>query len=55
LIPAIEKAIKNPELKAKIEKLEFIVDYRPPAEQQKLAQEEYKTALEIAKKVGLRK
>jgi tripartite-type tricarboxylate transporter receptor subunit TctC len=55
LIPAIEKTIKNPELKAKIEKLEFIVDYRPPAEQKKIAQEEYDTALAIAKRVGLRK
>lgn len=55
LIPAFEKAVKNPELKAKIEKLEFVVDYRSPAEQVKLAQEEYKSAMEIAKKIGLGK
>lgn len=55
LIPAIEKAINNPELKAKIEKLQFVVKYKSPAEQKKLAAEEYATALEIAKKVGLRK
>lgn len=55
LIPAFEKAVKNPELKAKIEKLEFVVDYRSPAEQVKLAQEEYKAAMEIAKKIGLGK
>ena len=53
LIPAIEKAMKNPELKAKIEKLQFIVDYRSPAEQKKLAAEEYAGALVIAKKIGL--
>jgi len=31
----------------------FIIDYRPPAEQRRLAVEEYETALEIAKKIGL--
>jgi tripartite-type tricarboxylate transporter receptor subunit TctC len=55
LIPAIEKAVKNPELKAKIEKLDFIVEYRTPAEQQKLSSEEYKSALEIAQRLGLGK
>jgi tripartite-type tricarboxylate transporter receptor subunit TctC len=55
MIPAFEKAVKNPELKAKTEKLDFIVEYRSPAEQVKLAQEEYKSALAIAKKIGLGK
>ena len=55
LIPAIEKAMKNPELKAKIEKMQFVVDYRPPAEQKKLAADEYESALVIAKKIGLHK
>jgi tripartite-type tricarboxylate transporter receptor subunit TctC len=55
LIPAIEKAVNNPESKAKIEKLHFIVDYKSPAEQKKLAAEEYETALAIAKKIGLYK
>jgi len=55
LIPAIEKAVKNPELKAKIEKLEFVVDYRTPAELKKLAADEYELALATAKKVGLAK
>jgi tripartite-type tricarboxylate transporter receptor subunit TctC len=55
LIPAIEKAVKNPELKAKIEKLEFVVDYRPPAELKKLAADEYELALATAKKAGLSK
>ena len=53
LVPTIEKAIKNPELKTKIERLQFIVDYRTPAEQKKLAAEEYAGALVIAKKIGL--
>lgn len=55
LVPAIEKAAKNQELKAKIEKLHFVVDYKSPAEQKKLAAEEYKTGLVIAKKIGLAK
>ena len=55
LIPAIEKAIKNPELKAKIEKMHFVVNYKSPAELKKLAAEEYETSLAIAKKLGLGK
>jgi len=55
LIPAIEKAVKNTELKAKLEKMHFTVIYKSPAELKKLSAEEYETALEIAKKVGLRK
>jgi len=55
LIPNIQKAVNNPESKAKLEKLHFIVSYRPPAEQKKLAVEEYEGALAIAKKIGLRK
>jgi tripartite-type tricarboxylate transporter receptor subunit TctC len=53
LIPAIEKAAKNPELKTKIEKLDFIIDYKSPAEQKKLAIDEYASAVAIAKKLGL--
>jgi tripartite-type tricarboxylate transporter receptor subunit TctC len=55
LVPAIEKAIKNPELKAKVEKMLFLVDYKSPTELKKLAAEQYKKALAIANKVGLRK
>lgn len=55
LVPAIEKVMKNPELKAKIEKMQFVVDYRTPAEQKKRADEEYAMALDIAKRVGLHK
>jgi tripartite-type tricarboxylate transporter receptor subunit TctC len=55
LVPAVEKAIKNPESKAKIEKMKFIVDYRSPAEMKKRVAEEYQRAVQIADKVGLRK
>jgi tripartite-type tricarboxylate transporter receptor subunit TctC len=55
LVGAIEKAIKNHDLKLKIEKIGFIVDYKSPAELKKLMGEEYEKALAIAQKVGLRK
>jgi tripartite-type tricarboxylate transporter receptor subunit TctC len=55
LVPAVEKAIKNPESKAKIEKMKFIVDYKSPAEMKKRVAEEYERAVQIADKVGLRK
>jgi tripartite-type tricarboxylate transporter receptor subunit TctC len=55
LIPAIEKAIKNPELKARLEKMHFSVDYQAPAEMARLIAEEYGTVNGIAKKIGLGK
>jgi len=55
LIPAVEKTFKNPELKVKLEKMGFAVQYKSPAEQKKLAAEEYEKVLAIAKKIGLRK
>lgn len=55
LIPAIEKAVKNPELKAKVEKMGYAVDYKSPAELNKLLIEEYERANDIALKLGLRK
>jgi tripartite-type tricarboxylate transporter receptor subunit TctC len=56
LVPAIEKAIKNPELKTKIEKMGgYLVDYKSPEELKKLVAEDYETANAIAKKIGLRK
>ena len=54
LIPAIEKAIKQPELKARIEKLQFVVQYKSPAEMRKNIAEEYERGLAIANKLGLR-
>jgi tripartite-type tricarboxylate transporter receptor subunit TctC len=55
LVSSIEKAIKNPESKAKIEKLGYTVDYKSPAELQKLQIGEYEEARSIAKRVGLSK
>ncbi len=55
LVPAVEKAIENPELKAKTEKMYFVVDYRSPAQLRKMVAEEYEQALGIAKSIGLSK
>lgn len=55
LVTAIEKTVKNPELKAKLDKMGYVVDYKSPAEIKKLVTEEYETALAIAKRIGLRK
>ncbi len=55
LIPAVEKAVKNPELKAKLEKMQFVVHYQPPTELKRRVAEEYEEALAIAKKIGLYK
>jgi tripartite-type tricarboxylate transporter receptor subunit TctC len=54
LIPAIEKAVKNPELKARIEKMQSVVEYKSPTELKKMVAEEYESSLAIAIKVGLR-
>jgi len=55
LVPAVERVIKNPELKAKIEKMQFVVNYKSPTEMKKMVTEEYEMALAIAKKAGLAK
>jgi tripartite-type tricarboxylate transporter receptor subunit TctC len=55
LVQAIEKAIKNYDLKVKIEKMGFIANYKSPAELKQLMVEDYEKALAIAIKIGLRK
>jgi tripartite-type tricarboxylate transporter receptor subunit TctC len=55
LVPATERAIKNPESKAKIEQMKLVVEYKAPADMKRKVAEEYTAALEIADKVGLRK
>jgi tripartite-type tricarboxylate transporter receptor subunit TctC len=54
MVPAVEKAVKNPEVKAKMEKMDFVTHHKSPAEQRKLAADEYERAVAIAIKVGLR-
>jgi tripartite-type tricarboxylate transporter receptor subunit TctC len=55
LIPAIEKAVKHPETKARIEKLGYVVEYKSPEEQKRLIVSDYETAKAIAVKLGLSK
>jgi len=53
LVPAIEKGIKNPELKLKIEKMGFVVDYKTPSELKEILISDYERARALAKKLGL--
>lgn len=55
LVPTVEKAVKDPGVKAKIEKMGYVVDYKSPGELKKMMAEEYELALSIATKIGLRK
>lgn len=55
LVPAIEKAVNDPELKGKVEKLLFVSAYMDPAKQKKTISEQYEQAMAIAVKAGLRK
>lgn len=53
LIPAIEKAAKNPELNARLQKMWFIPNYKSPAELRSLMKNDYENAVVIVKKMGL--
>jgi tripartite-type tricarboxylate transporter receptor subunit TctC len=53
LVPAIEKAIKIPEVKVKIEQMGYVVEYRPPAELKKLIVDDYEKARFLATKLNL--
>lgn len=54
LIPAIEKVVKTPELKSKMEKMGIITDYKAPEELRKLMRDDYEAANAIAVKMGAR-
>mgnify|MGYP001199864004 CR=1 FL=1 len=55
LLPAVEKAIKHPDAKAKIEKIGYVVNYKDPEEFKKLINDDFATAKEIAAKLNLGK
>ena len=55
LVPAIEKALKVPEVKAKIEKMGYVAEYKSPAELKKIMVSDYETARSLATKLGLSK
>jgi len=53
LVPAIEKAVKEPAVAAKLANLGIVQDYQPPEKLVAEIREEHKTVEEIAKKAGL--
>ncbi len=55
LVPAIEKAVKNTEVAAKLEKLGAMVQYGSPAELRKLQERDYARARPLVLKLGLGK
>ena len=54
LVPAIKKAVNEPESKAKIEKMGFLVDYGTPEELEKLVPKQYKELNAIMDEVRAR-
>ena len=52
LVPAIEKAMKSPEIDAKLKELFFLPSYMPPAEQRKLQIKDYENAKAMFKAAG---
>ena len=55
LVPAFKRIATNPDMKSKIDKMGFVVDYKSPAELKKIMIEDYDVAVAIAIKTGLRK
>jgi tripartite-type tricarboxylate transporter receptor subunit TctC len=53
LVPAIEKAVKEPAVASKLASLGILQDYQPPEKLVAEIREEHKTVEEIAKKAGL--
>jgi tripartite-type tricarboxylate transporter receptor subunit TctC len=53
LIPAIEKAIKTPEMMTKMQKMWFLPGYKNPAEHKHLLVEDYENARALVKKMGI--
>jgi tripartite-type tricarboxylate transporter receptor subunit TctC len=53
LVPAIEKAVKEPAVASKLANLGILQDYQPPEKLVAEIREEHKTVEEIAKKAGL--
>ena len=55
LVPAIEKAVKDPDVKTTLEKQGYVVDYKSPAELKKIMESDYETALYLSDKLGIGK
>jgi tripartite-type tricarboxylate transporter receptor subunit TctC len=55
LVPALEKAVNNPQVQADIRKINFLIDYKSPTEMKAMIAREDETVSTIAAKIGLRK
>jgi tripartite-type tricarboxylate transporter receptor subunit TctC len=55
LVPAIKKAINNPDITARLNTMGNLVDYKSPEELRGIGAEDYRNACTIAEKLGLRK
>jgi len=55
LVPAIEKAIRTPELMTKLQKLWYITQYKSPAELKELLSGNYEKAKSMVRKMGVTK
>ena len=55
LVPALEKAIKSPEVISRMQKIRYLTDYRPPAEHRKIWVEDYENARALIKEMDVPK
>ncbi len=55
LVPAIEKAIKSPEVISRMQKIRYLTDYKPPAEHRKIWVEDYENAKALIKEMDVPK
>jgi tripartite-type tricarboxylate transporter receptor subunit TctC len=55
LVQAFEKVARSPEMKAKIQEMGLLVEYKPPAELRRIMVEDYEEAVALATRLGLRK
>jgi tripartite-type tricarboxylate transporter receptor subunit TctC len=55
LFPALEKAINNPEVTARLQKLWYITNYKTPGELKQILTENHEKIRNLAKKMGLTK
>ena len=53
LIPAIKRAVENPEAKEKLRKIYYLADYRTPEEFSKITRDEYNLVAPLAKELGI--
>lgn len=55
LVAAVEKAVARPELRAQVEKMGYLPEYRSPAELARMIRQDYGAASAIARRIGLHK